>query len=134
MPRKKKALRGKSAKWPQLEEHLVAWVQEKRAEVYTFSTLALMLKARSLANEDDIGDFTASLSWACRFMARHQLSVRCCTHISQHLPDDMADKMTCFQSDIKLRREHKYPPSRIGNADQNTFPSTNQEQEGTLSQ
>ena len=32
MPRKKKALRGKSAKWPQLEERLVAWVWEKSVE------------------------------------------------------------------------------------------------------
>ena len=60
MPRKKKALRRKSTKWPQLEERLVAWVQEKRAEGYAISTLVLRLKARSLAKEDDIGDFTAS--------------------------------------------------------------------------
>ena len=60
MPRKKKVLRGKSAKWPQLKERLIAWVREKRAEGYTISTLALRLKARSSAKEDDIGDFKAS--------------------------------------------------------------------------
>ena len=95
---------GKSVKWPQLEERLIAWVREKRAECYAVSTLAPRLKARSLAKEDDIGDFTASLSCVNRFMARHQLSVRCCAHISQHLLDDMADKTTHFQSYIiKLR-------------------------------
>ena len=62
MPRKKKALSGKSAMWRQFEERLVAGVQEKRAEGYAISTLALRLKARSLAKEDDIGDFTASPS------------------------------------------------------------------------
>ena len=60
MPRKNKALRGKSAKWLQLEERLVTWVREKTAEGCAISTLALRLKARSLAKEDDIGDFTAS--------------------------------------------------------------------------
>uniref|UniRef100_A0A8C4QJK3 HTH CENPB-type domain-containing protein n=1 Tax=Eptatretus burgeri TaxID=7764 RepID=A0A8C4QJK3_EPTBU len=119
MPRKKKALRGRPAKWPQLEEHLIAWVREKRAEGHAISTLALRLKARSFAKEDDIGDFTASPSWAYRFIARHDVSVRRHIHISQHLPDDMADKITRFQSYIiKLRREHEYPLSRIGNANQ----------------
>ena len=33
MPSRKKALRGKSAKWPQLKERLVASVQEKGAEI-----------------------------------------------------------------------------------------------------
>ena len=47
IPRKKKVLRGQSAKWPQLEEHLVACVREKRAEGYTISTLTLRLKVRS---------------------------------------------------------------------------------------
>ena len=112
MPRKKKVLRGKSAKWPQLEKHLVAWVQEQRTDGYAISTLAIRLKTRSLAKKDDIGDFTASPLWAYRFMARHQLSVQRRTHISQHLPDGMADKTMRFQSYIiKLRREHEYPPS-----------------------
>ena len=92
----KKALSRKSAKWPQLEERLVARIREKSVEGYAISTLAHRLKARSLA-EDDIGDFTASPSQAYRFMACHQLSVRHCTHISQHLPNNMAKTMH-FQS------------------------------------
>ena len=68
---KKKSLWGKSVKWPQLLEHLVAWVWEKRVESSAISTLALRLKARSLAKEVDIGDFTASPSWTYRFMVHH---------------------------------------------------------------
>ena len=93
MLRKKKVLRRKSAKWPELEERLIAWVRERKAEGSTISTLALRLKAKSLAKEDDIGDFTASLSWAYRLMARPQVLVRRCTHILYNLPVDMADKM-----------------------------------------
>uniref|UniRef100_A0A8C4QGB8 HTH CENPB-type domain-containing protein n=1 Tax=Eptatretus burgeri TaxID=7764 RepID=A0A8C4QGB8_EPTBU len=95
MPRKK-ALRGKSAKWPQLTEHLVAWVLEKRAKGSAISTLALRMKVKSLAEEDDIGDFIASPSWAYTFMARHQLSARCRTLISQHIPDNMPNEKTSF--------------------------------------
>ncbi len=100
MPRKKKANRGKSAKWPQLEERVITWVREKRAEGHAISTLALRLKARSFALDGDIEDFMASTSWAYRFMERHNLSVRCHTHIAQHLPDDTADKTTRFQAFI----------------------------------
>ena len=75
MPKKKKTLRRTSSKWPRLEEHLLSWVREMKAEGHAISTLALRLKARSFAKEYDIGDFTASPSWAYRFMARHQLSV-----------------------------------------------------------
>jgi len=60
LPRKKKALRGKSAKWPQLEEHLITWLQEKRAEGHAISTLRLRLKERSFTKEEDIRDFRAS--------------------------------------------------------------------------
>ena len=119
MPKNKKALRGASAKWPKLEEELLAWVTDKRKGGHAISTTALRLKARGLAGVHGADDFKASPCWAYRFMDRHGLSVRRRTHIAQRLPEDLEDKTIKFQRYvIKIRREHEYPLSRIGNADQ----------------
>ena len=74
MPKTKKALRGGTAKWPEMEEDLIAWVEDKRKAGHAISTTALRLKARVLADSRGISDFKASPSWAYRFMGRHGLS------------------------------------------------------------
>ena len=119
MPSKKRAMRSGKARWPELEEQLLAWVVEKRAAGHAVSTQALRLKARNIADETGMDDFKAGTSWAYRFMKRHDLSFRRRTHIAQRLPEELAEKTTRFQRYvIRKRRQHNYPLDRIGNADQ----------------
>ena len=119
MPAKKKAMRGGKPNWPELEDKLYGWVKDLRAQGHAISTTTLRLKAREFAREMKISDFLASNSWAHRFMRRKELSIRRRTHIAQRLPDELEEKTMAFQRFIlKRRREHTYPLSRIGNADQ----------------
>lgn len=62
--------------------------------------------------------FKASNRWIQQFMNRKGLSL-CRRTMSQCLPVEYEEKLLAFQHFIiKMRREHKYIPSQIGNADQ----------------
>ena len=118
-PKQQKARRGKSAKWPEMEEELLNWVKEKRQEGCAISTTSLRLKAKTIAKAAGNEEFKASQGWAYRFMGRHGLSVRRRTHLSQRLPDDIEAKTRSFQRFvIKKRKAYDYPLASIGNADQ----------------
>ena len=124
MPRNKRALRGSDAHFPEMERELLVYVEEKRSAGLAVSPQQLRLKAKMLARkvQHDINaykSFKASQNWCYRFMGRHHLSVRKRTTIAQRLPDDHEDKLLNFQKYvIKQRKEHNYPLSLIGNADQ----------------
>ncbi|KAH1166903.1 hypothetical protein KIL84_016075, partial [Mauremys mutica] len=46
MPKKKKALRGKPAKWPNLEQRLKTWIMEQRQSGLCVSTKHIQYQAR----------------------------------------------------------------------------------------
>ena len=54
---RKRARRGKKAKWPNLEENLAKWVFAQRESQRSVSTVAIKLKARLMATEMKIDDF-----------------------------------------------------------------------------
>ena len=120
MPRSKRAARGLTAKFPGLENQVLAWVKERRMAGIGVSTKDIRLKALQIAKEIGIlGSFKASVGWTRRFMKRNYLSVRRRTHMAQKLPKDFEEKVIQFQRFIiGKRRNNNYELSQIGNADQ----------------
>lgn len=101
----KKADRGKKARWPELEDRLVKWALEQRAEGRALSTVQLRLKARTLASGMGAADFVGGPSWCYRFMRRKALSIRARTTMCQKLPDDFGEKVEKFQEFVKKEVE-----------------------------
>ena len=120
LPRLKMAQRGKVAAFPELERQLVEWIAERRQQGGGVSMTEVRIKALTLAKTmPNVVGFRASYGWGHRFMKRHQLSVRRRTTIAQRLPADFDAKLLEFQQFIlKMRRQHGYDLSLIGNADQ----------------
>ena len=119
MPKSKRANRGRIAFYPNLEKQIIEWITDCRSQGIALNTIQIRLKAKLYAKDMNIVDFKASTNWCYHFMARHALSIRRKTHISQKLPDDYEDKIIAFQTHIIKRRKILNPPlSLIGNADQ----------------
>lgn len=120
MNRKKRANRGKSAKYPELEQELFNYIVDKRKQGYCVSTTQVRLKALDLAKSmAGTSDFKASVKWTYGFFRRHLLSIRRRTHIAQKLPEDYEEKLVEFQKFvIKMRKQNDYELSQIGNAGQ----------------
>ena len=75
MPKKKKALRGKPAKWANLEQRLNTWIMEPRQSGFCVSTVLTQCQARMFAREMNIVDFTGKAKWCFNFM-RERLAMR----------------------------------------------------------
>uniref|UniRef100_K7GJK9 HTH CENPB-type domain-containing protein n=1 Tax=Pelodiscus sinensis TaxID=13735 RepID=K7GJK9_PELSI len=120
LPRMKMAERGKSAAYPELEAMLVEWIAEHRQQGGSVSIVEVRMKALTIAKMcANTAGFKASHGWGNRFMNRHSLSVQHRTTITQKLPMDSDTKLLQFQKFIiKLRKQHCYDLSLIGNADQ----------------
>ena len=120
MPRTKSANRGRQSAYPELEAKLLEWITDRRQQGIGISVIEVRLKAKQLAGEmAQASSFKASYGWARRFMERNDLSVRRRTTLAQRIPDDHASKVAEFQQFvIRLRRQHSYDLSLIGNADQ----------------
>ena len=121
MPRIKQAEWGKSAKFPELEEDLAAWITSRRQEGVAVSTTVICLKAKALARDKEIpaDTFKASQSWCYKFLARNSFSIRCRTTVAQKLPENFDDKLINFHRFIiQMRQRYGFDLSVIGNADQ----------------
>ena len=57
MPEKKKDLRGKPAKWANLEQWLKTWIMEQCQSGFCVSTKLIQCQARMFASEMNIVDF-----------------------------------------------------------------------------
>jgi hypothetical protein len=112
--------RGQKARYPKIEEELLEYASEKRQFGYVASTEICQLKALALVKEQGVDGFKASRRWITRFFTtRNELCIRRKTSVSQRLPDAYEEKILCFQKYfIKLRQQHSYIVSQIGNADQ----------------
>ncbi|KAL3867384.1 hypothetical protein ACJMK2_044592 [Sinanodonta woodiana] len=69
---RKRARRGKNARWPNLEENLANWVLSHRDSNRAVSTIAIKLKARIIATEMKITDFGGCANWLFKFMNPEQ--------------------------------------------------------------
>ena len=119
MPKKKCAMRGLKCKWPALENTLKLWVEDLRRKGLIVTRNAIRLKAKDIANEQNIAIFTATRSWCSRFMKRNNLVLRNKTKIAQKLPADLEEKITKFHSFIIRKRQiNNYGLTHIGNMDE----------------
>ena len=119
LPKKKRAERGRERKFPELEDELLAWVQDICQQGIGISLGELRIKAKIIVKNRKIEGFWTSKGWIYGFFRRHNLSMRCRTHIAQRLPEDYEDKVTEFQRFIIMQRKRDiYEANQIGNADQ----------------
>ncbi|MCU7881477.1 MAG: hypothetical protein KZQ60_13760 [Candidatus Thiodiazotropha sp. (ex Lucinoma aequizonata)] len=119
MPKTKQAERGAKAQFPEIEQHLLEWVTDRRHQGIAVSTMEARLQARLIAQKRHTTNFGGSVSWVYAFMRRNGLSVRRRTHIAQKLPEDNEEKLIQFQRYIiRARNDFNYELSQIGNADQ----------------
>ena len=92
MPRLKRANRGKTAAWPELEVDLLSWITETRISGLAILPSLVRLEAFELAKHKKYhipeGHFKAGNHWCQNFMKRNGLSLRQKTTLTQRLPDD----------------------------------------------
>jgi hypothetical protein len=117
-----RAFRGpKTGKYPVLEDELLTYLEVLRNDGIAVTHDMLQLCARELAKSHNISDneFKTSRGWLRRFMKRKGLSLRRRMTLCQKLPRDFTDNVINFHRDvIRMREEHSYLLSQIGNADQ----------------
>ena len=82
------------------------------------SVLALQEKAEKVIRPHS-PSFGASRGWVEKFFARHRLSLRNRSSVSQKLPRKLGGVLTKFYEDAgRFMRIGKYPRSLVGNMDQ----------------
>ena len=122
LPQKKRRLDGggRKAALPGVEEELVIWIDEMRAENQQVRRSGIQQKALSIiAERGETSDFTASRGWLENFCKRHHLSLRRRTTVSQRLPSDLIPKVISFiMKTRKLLVLNGYSLSAIGNMDE----------------
>lgn len=68
---------GRKAQHPVIEEQLADWVRSRWAEKETVTREMIKREARRLHQESSgVDPFSASEGWLCRFMQRHEISLR----------------------------------------------------------
>ena len=116
MPKTKRARRGRTTTHVEDERVLNEWVMDNRRSGNIVTRDSIRLRAKSTFTDPT---FLASTGWCTNFMNRYDLSLRAKTKISQRLPRDLEEKLTSFQTHIiRMRQQHDYPLSNIGNMDE----------------
>lgn len=126
MPREKRAARGKSAKWPNLEKRLTNWIMTQREGGIAVSTKMIMHQGQVISDEmmknketEETADFRATHSWCFRFMKRNNLAMRTRTKLAQKMPNAYEDKILQFHSYvINLRKTTNFELGQIANMDE----------------
>lgn len=118
----RKAFRGpKKGRFSEIDEQVALFVKAKRDEGKPITREIMVMKAIEVATELGVPrtEFKASIGWCRRMMRRFGLTLRRTTSVCQKLPGNFEEKLMSFQRYIiKLRKEHSYLLSQIGNADQ----------------
>ena len=100
------------------KNELVAWVLHLLDVHMPVSVLALQEKAEKVIRPHS-PSFGASRGWVEKFFARHRLSFRNHTSVSQKLPRQLEGVLTKFYEDAGcFMRIGKYPRSLVGNMDE----------------
>ena len=98
----------KSPKFPKMEEKLLRWFADERAEKNPVSRRMIMSKALEIIRgtkeaEDDV--FKASTGWFYGFCKRWRISRRKATHAIQSLPQDFKARLQEFFEEVKDKRQ-----------------------------
>lgn len=102
----------------EIENDLVCWILKLKDLHVPVSVLALQEKGKSLICPHN-PTFTASRGWVQKFFARHRLSLRSRTSVSQKLPQQLESSITKFYADAgRYMRIGKYPLSLVANMDE----------------
>jgi hypothetical protein len=103
----------------EVEERVVNFIKEKRAQALPVTRRMLQSKALEAAADLGISDFKASHGWCTRFMKRHGFSLRRRTSVCQKLPSHYEEKLMAYQKYIiNLRQKMHYTLEHMGNADE----------------
>ncbi len=112
-------LRGRHAKWPELEDELCSWVTDQRSQGITVSTKMIIFQAKQIAAEQNHEDFTGHATWCFRFMKRKNLVMRTRTKLAQKMPNEFEDKIIEFHRFIiNQRKSTNFELSQIANMDE----------------
>ena len=71
MPNRKRAMRGRQAFWPELEEDMRQWVMTSKNNDVQLTENDIRLKACELAREKGIEKFKGGKNWCTKFMQRN---------------------------------------------------------------
>ncbi|GFW08102.1 pogo transposable element with KRAB [Trichonephila clavipes] len=82
--------------WPELEEEINNWILKERDDGKAVSTVNIRMKARVIAREMNIVNFSGGPTWCYRFMKRSNLVVRSRSTVVQKLPDDWGKNLMTF--------------------------------------
>lgn len=108
----------RKGRFPDIDASVLTFFTELRNKGLPVSRKAMMLKAKQIANNNEIS-FKASRGWCEKFMKRENLSIRRRTTVCQKMPEDYAEQIAEYQSYVKaLHKTNKYEVSQIGNADE----------------
>ena len=105
---------GCTSKVSELENELLAWIDESRRVSKAVVALGIRRKAIKLAKEAYVhiseGSFKASAMWYSPFMKKYDLSLRCRTTIAHHLANDLECKLSGFHKLI-IHKRRAFPYS-----------------------
>ncbi|GFS56442.1 pogo transposable element with KRAB [Trichonephila clavipes] len=74
--RRKRADRRGKPHWPELEAEINKWILKERDDGKAVSTVSIRMKARVIAREMNIVNFSGGPTWCYRFMKRNNLVVQ----------------------------------------------------------
>jgi transposase-like protein len=125
-PHIKRMNKGRSPKYPELEENIYNWIKNLRYEQKPVTRSMVQIKAKTLSQKSpyntlypNIIESKFSAKWIDGFMTRHKLSNRRRTTIAQKLPEDLQSSQQEFLSFVLYRRiQYNYPLTLIGNMDE----------------
>ena len=104
----------------ELEEEVLNWIHERRANMLRVSRKLIMFKAKAIydekcGNNEALKDgFIASNGWLVKFMHRNNLSLRRRTTVAQKDPSHLTGKLVGYVMHVRrLTMKENYPPSCV---------------------
>ena len=118
--KKKKRLSEGTPRSLELDDQVLDYLLDERADGMSVSNTQLMKKAAAIASTmADMGDFKASSGWLNRWKKRNRISLRRGTNESQKIPDDFGPQCRKFTLDVKRKRvSNQLTDYNLGNMDQ----------------
>ena len=118
--------KGKSAKYPELEEQIYRWIQELHSEQKPVTHTIVQIKAKTLSQQSPyiihypgITESKFSNKWVDGFITHYKLSHRHRTTVAQKLLEDLQLQQQEFLSFVLYHRiQFNYPLTLIGNMDE----------------
>ena len=105
--------------WPELEDKLIACIEEQRQSGYIMTRNMIRIKALAMTDKLNITGFQASNNWCTRFLAHNNLVLRQKTKIVQRMPGDLEEKIVDFHRFVlNCRKKDNYELVNIGNMDE----------------